>query len=491
MKHLFVFLFMNATFSILTLEDLSCKTQFLQFYGFGGLVQPVSYHNLVKQLNVDHCPGIEYSCCSFKDFQLSRSTWEKKVEGIKRYLTKMFRIIQKTTVLQGSLLQIASAISGKTSKSCKQIDSTFFNNPIHYDEIYYYLQNALDSFAFMQKGFYCAICDAKNHEYLGLIREPTRKVAIMNVKFCNDLIFFFREFIMFKVFFIDPMIVNTNYLLNCYEDTDKYTYKFEYMTEYQMIEDCVEKGENCEFVCKEFRFGASSELFMGNLGKFYEFYKNIENVLTKFNPAIENDIDGEFKVDEEEYPTELFTDFGILENSESHNLLKDFNLSLYEINIEAKGINLFDISDHSNYFLTNARTRSSIIKNFGLDMPGTGKLSNDVVINNPIKDNNGDLSSSSLIQSYKDADDWERVHEAEKLAQDPNKPSKAELETLVLERNKLEEEMMNEIKAKNTVHYENGVGPSNFETFSKVPDDENNCIKLGISALILFILMYK
>jgi len=214
MKHLFVLLLMRVTFAVITADDLTCKTQILQLYGLGGLVQPVSYYNLIKQLNVDHCPGIEYSCCSFSDFKLTRSYWLKRVESIKRYLTKMFRIVQKTTVLQGSLLQIASLIKNKNSKYCKEVDATFFNNPIHYDEIYYYLQNAIDAFAFLQKGFYCMICDAKNHQFLGINKEKARKVAIIDVKFCNDLVFFFREFIMFKVYFIDPMIVNTNYLLN-------------------------------------------------------------------------------------------------------------------------------------------------------------------------------------------------------------------------------------------------------------------------------------
>jgi len=33
---------------------------------------------------------------------------------------------------------------------------------------------------------------------------------------------------MFKVYYLDPMIVNTRLLFNCFEDTDKYKYELFY-----------------------------------------------------------------------------------------------------------------------------------------------------------------------------------------------------------------------------------------------------------------------
>lgn len=88
---------------------------------------------------------------------------------------------------------------------------------------------------------------------------------------CNDLIFFFREFLVFKVFFLDPLMVNTNLLFNCYEDTDIYKYDLFYEANFASIKHCLEKGEECEFVCKEFRFGTTSNLFIGKLSEYYEF----------------------------------------------------------------------------------------------------------------------------------------------------------------------------------------------------------------------------
>lgn len=466
MKNLVVMFIFGLSLSLTAVEDLFCQSQILQVYGLGGLVQPTSYQNMLQQLNVNHCPGIEYTCCSFTDFKLTKNLWDQRSEDIKRYLTKMFRIIQKTTVLQGSLLQIASQIKGKNSKYCREVDSTFFNNPIHYDEIYYYLQNALDAFAFMQKGFYCTICDARNHKYLAVERGFTRKVAVVDVKFCNDLIFFFREFIMFKVYFIDPMIVNTNYLLNCHEETDKYKYDFEYMTTYQMIEGCVENGINCEFVCKEFRFGSASELFVGKIKKFYEFFKNIERVLIEFNPEVKEDINKEFEIDDTDYENQFFTDMHTLEDSENNNLLKDFNLSNFEINIENEGINMFDIANNSNYFLTNARTRSSVIKNFGLEVPGGSSLSTNSTIDSEIAEGtSSSMVNSEVIQTYKSEDNWERQYQQDKLSQDPHGPSKAEMTTLELERDQLEKQMAADIRLKGSADYDNGAGIENFGSF--------------------------
>ena len=41
----------------------------------------------------------------------------------------------------------------------------------------------------------------------------------------------------------------------------------------------MEKGEDCENVCKEFRFGTSSALFIGRLSDYYKFLDEIEEVL--------------------------------------------------------------------------------------------------------------------------------------------------------------------------------------------------------------------
>ena len=79
------------------------------------------------------------------------------------------------------------------------------------------------------------MCDQENHQFLALEEGYTRRVNVISHKFCNDLIFFFREFLMFKVYYLDPLIVNTRLLFNCYEDKDLYDFNLFYNSTFASI----------------------------------------------------------------------------------------------------------------------------------------------------------------------------------------------------------------------------------------------------------------
>jgi len=469
------------------LGEYECKNEILQFYGLSGSehsTEPIHYQSIRNELGFDACPGIEYSCCTITDYEISKKQWDMKADTIKRYLTKLFRIIQKTTVLQGSLLEMANIVRSRDNKYCKEIDSTFFQKAIQFDEIYFYLQNSLNAFAFMQRGFYCTVCDAKNHQYLGLKSEhtPGVRTAVVNVKFCNDLIYFFREFIMFKVFYIDPMIINTNFLFNCYENTDKYKFDFNYKTTYNTIENCVEKGEGCEFVCKEFKMGTASDLFIGRLNDYHEFFNNLERIITKFNPSLRNDFENEIVVEDELYPDEFFVIEDPDRSQEEHERLKEYDLSTFNVKIEESGINLFDISAHSNYYLTSAHLRDNVniqSANTSFNMPGGSSFQSSMT---------GAYSNISAEEAKKEQE-WEEQHEAEKMEQDPNSPSKAELASLLLERDNLENDFAGAVNTRGTVDYEAGSNTSNFSAVSKIPNGSNvgivSAILIGMISVLL------
>lgn len=81
---------------------------------------------------------------------------------------------------------------------------------------------------------------------------------------------------MFKVYYLDPLIINTNLLFNCYENTDEHKFNFFYNVTYASVKNCMNKGEDCEFVCKEFKFGTTSEMFIGRLSHYFEFLNKLE-----------------------------------------------------------------------------------------------------------------------------------------------------------------------------------------------------------------------
>ena len=43
----------------------------------------------------------------------------------------------------------------------------------------------------------------------------------------------------------------------------------------------MERGESCEFVCKEFKFGTPGNLFIGRLSFYWDFFKKLEALLDK------------------------------------------------------------------------------------------------------------------------------------------------------------------------------------------------------------------
>lgn len=62
----------------------------------------------------------------------------------------------------------------------------------------------------------------------------------MSANFCSKIVNVFREFVYYKVNYVDPMIVNTTFLLNCYYNTDRFVFDFSYDLSLDKINDCVE-----------------------------------------------------------------------------------------------------------------------------------------------------------------------------------------------------------------------------------------------------------
>lgn len=124
-------------------------------------------------------------------------------------------------------------------------------------KIYFFLSNALKSFAEMQKGFYCSICDAEYNQYFAVQKED-KIVNFMSANFCAQVVNIFREFLYYKVNYIDPMILNANFLMNCYYNTDEYEFNFNYNIPLKNINNCIYSGgagKDCINVCEEFKVG--------------------------------------------------------------------------------------------------------------------------------------------------------------------------------------------------------------------------------------------
>lgn len=336
-------------------DQLECKHRILQYYGFEGWTIAKEPPLEEQDGGMRFCEGMEYTCCSRDDFLKSKHMWGENSVKIKGYLTKIFRIIQKIVMMQSSFIEIAQSVSTRENEYCKKIDSTFFNAPVPFDEIYSYLKTAFQSMAYVQKGFYCTLCNVENHKYMMVEQDFSRLMIAMSEKSCNDLVHYFKEFIMYKVYYLDPFILNANFMFNCVEDTDKYEYKFDYQATYQEIKHCIEKGKGCGNVCREFRFGKSSEMFMGDLKKYEEFLENFESFAERVN------VDLNMQNEELYVPEYTFDDAEFFKSDQEFTPLKKKELNYgrisdYQLLVFNDGIDIFGTAENSNYFLTDQTT---------------------------------------------------------------------------------------------------------------------------------------
>ena len=386
-------------------EKKICHHQILQFYGLEGRAEAHRPEKTDQDGALRRCPEIEYSCCSRDDFLRTQQLWEENLLNVKGYLTKIFRIIQKMIMLQSSLVQVAQKASTLENKKCSEIDITFFNPPISFKEIYSYLMAAFQSMAYIQKGFYCTICDAKNQPFLMVKQDFSRLSVQISEKSCNDLIYRFKEFIMYKTYYFDNFLVNATKLFNCVDETQEFQFEPSYTSQYQEIKSCVETGNNCHIVCNEFRLGGFSSLFMGDIHDYEKFHDSFLDFSSKYKIDI-NEITNEVLV-----PDYSFTDNDFFKQKEELGELEQQELNYGRVSnmsiiIGKEGIDLFGTAENSNYFLMDQS--SSIEKNriYNISNEGGDSLLEKGIPETPLEQaHNKVLEADGLTHEQNEEDD--------------------------------------------------------------------------------------
>ena len=352
------------------IQSIECKTQVLQFYGLQGIPEAVKLSSSAQLASTRNCPTIKHSCCSEEDFTTTQSLWKTNLHNIKGYLTKVIRIIQKILMTQTALIDIAHQHDQDDFDQCQAVDITFFNPPVGFTEIHMYLQAAYKSMAFLQKGFYCSICDAENHRFLMLKGDgPSREVRVSR-KSCNDLIYYFKEFIMFKTYYFDAFALNMTRLRNCINRSDEPLFSPDYGVSYQEFKSCIEHDRNCEVVCNQFRVGGASRLFLGNLFQYENILDDMAQIFQRHKVDV---LDVPSQIVVPDYKVKYFEFFRQPEQlSDFHkDELKPWRFYLTKTVTADDGLDLFGTAQNSNYFLTDQYT--SIEKNRIFDnSPGNG-----------------------------------------------------------------------------------------------------------------------
>ena len=421
-------------------DALHCEHRILQYYGFEGYMTAKVPPPEEQDGAARFCNGIELTCCSRDDFLKSKNMWGKNSVKVKGYMTKIFRIIQKLVMLQSSFIEVARDMVNDSNPFCAKIDTTFFNSPVPFDEIYSYLKTAFQSMAFLQKGFYCTLCNAENHRFMNIAQDPVRFMMVMSEKSCNDLIYYFKEFIMYKVYYLDPFIKNATHMFNCHAGEEKYKFDIDYQATYPEIKTCVEHGIGCNNVCREYRFGKSSDLFMGDLAKYETLLANFEEFAKEKNQSIEFTNEElyvpEYTFDNAEFfqpDTELYQ-FEKIE-------LNQGKISAYQILVYKDGIDLFGTAANSNYFLTDQETtmEKTRIFNTNVGESDSPSLMGDETGDTALKSPN-DIQNEMLEENEELQEAQRREHEEKLERMNPNNvPTKEELNSVGAEINQREE----------------------------------------------------
>lgn len=331
-------LFILSLALLQTVADEKCQPQITKFYGFVGIEQSISYTAIKGDLARDFCPRINESCCTVEDFQKSNDNWIRASKQIKGFTLKMFKILQRLAISHGAMVKTYNSLSpeARQRKFCKHVDPSMFSIDMGFEKMFFFLTNALETFSFIQKGFFCTLCDGRSHRFFKLNGDQSS--VQIGRESCLNLIYFFKEFITYKVLYLDPQLINLNNMFNCINTSSQTLFKVKYGVTFKKIQQCVLENINCEFLCLDFRLGASYSYFIGDIREYEQFIDKLEQNMKRqnFEEIIE---DSEIEIDTMAYSNEFFTD----KDEE------EFNLSRIGVTISDSGIDLFRQSENSNY----------------------------------------------------------------------------------------------------------------------------------------------
>lgn len=379
----------------------NCNHRVLQYYGMEGWTFSLKTGAPETDGFERYCPHLTESCCSHNDFVHADKMWSESLPRIKGYLTKTFRVIQKIVMMQTSFISFVQNMSVEGHPSCRQIDTTFFNPPVAFDEIHSYLNAALLSMAYIQKGFYCTICDAKQQKFFFQRQDFGQLGLSISNKSCSDIIHRFKEFIMYKVYYLDPFVENAKHMLTC-AGHEAPVYTSSYTASYQEIRGCLETNIGCEHICAEFKYGGVSDLFMGDLGQL----ENVVKALTELgndSKIIALSEKEDVYIPEYEIPSrDFFQPEHQLTVLEQENIAVGC-VSKMNVRVEEDGIDLFYMATQSNFHLENQQTNreKERIYNVNALRDEPASLMGEGVIHSTTKDNDLVKKPLSVTQKIK------------------------------------------------------------------------------------------
>lgn len=323
-------------------KQVSCNKQILGYYGITGNQIPQPFAPISALLTENNCLNMHNTCCSLTDFSQINESWTTASAEISNALLQLSLVYQNANEIQSSIVKLLPKLLNKDFAACQKIDLTFLRNQLPFDQVGLIVKTAIETMAYLFKGFYCMICDADNQKWFAYGQDFNRYLVMLKTNTCSDLMRHFRDFLSYKFYYFDPMIINMNTILNCANGNEELVFDNSYRMDYNTINDCLLHGDNCEDVCAEFRFGVSSNLFIGNLD-------NYKLTLDKFQLLVNQLSGADVSFLNIELENETVQEFFVIDKTNTNNSPAG-NLTRYDLVFLDDGIDLFKVAQNGDFY---------------------------------------------------------------------------------------------------------------------------------------------
>lgn len=273
----------------------NCNTDLVKGYGFRGVKKPIR-----KTLNM--CPMIKKSCCRVQDQLTMYANWihsKEKLEIESRFglISKVFGKLMKLMVQTSKLSKkIVKKLEGKLLSNCKLLAKKIllFEIDATHNEIMKTFKKMEKFFVKSYSGFYCAICDHKNHLMVDM-DDPT---VFYSINFCREIVEHALIPVMYmNVHFKNMMSVVTRFVSSCdFKGTFTRDVPIKSINVFPVDEkvskslhECRDNRNKpawfveCEPLCREFKLTKFSKIIAPSVARLAKYNKFLEGELKRIN----------------------------------------------------------------------------------------------------------------------------------------------------------------------------------------------------------------
>lgn len=291
-------------------SKLFCNQPLLQAYGLIGSATP-------SDTKLPMCPSVVKSCCLYSDQITIYEQWVHR-EELKRieerfayHLSIYGAVIDAAVRVQDNANTVFKRLKAQRISNCKVLAKRIIH--FEFKDIALRLKNALDEmhkfFIASYSGFYCALCDATNHQFF----KTESNQIVYSKMFCRDIT---EKSLNVLLYFHSHMLRFSNLLLKftTYCDSNGFFAKkpisnddlfYVIGSDKKSLERCRDYRnsktwfDECGFICDSFQINSYDFMFEPHLKQFKTFAKILKDAESTFEKPDVGDASGDHLEDDE------------------------------------------------------------------------------------------------------------------------------------------------------------------------------------------------